>query len=210
MTKIPTMCKVLNIGAHKDARQNENKIYRHCVSQCEWALRPKEFTVMNVIRAGEYRNNWMFIVRWCQQSPSEQLWWSFFYFRDGRCSSKCHSLSRYLLCQLIFRLSNWQKTNSYVWIIFFFIFHQYKMMIFFKQQGTLLRSNPFLSCRTHCICSILKCNNAYSCMTASISPCPSAKWRLSPSFTHRHELYLCQASTSKIPRWQVVFYNLDL
>lgn len=47
-----TMCKVLNIGIHKDARQNENKIYRHCVGQCEWALRPKEFAVMNVIRAG--------------------------------------------------------------------------------------------------------------------------------------------------------------
>lgn len=134
MTKIPTMCKVLNIGAHKDARQNENKIYRHCVGQCEWALRPKEFTVMNVIRAGEYRNNWMFIVSWCKHSPSEQLWWSFFYFRDGRCSSKCHSLSRYLLCQLIFRLSNWQKTNSYVWIIFFFVFHQYKMMIFLSNK----------------------------------------------------------------------------
>lgn len=46
------MCKVLNIGTHKDARQNENKIYRHCVGQCEWALRPKEFAVINVIRAG--------------------------------------------------------------------------------------------------------------------------------------------------------------
>lgn len=42
--------------------------------------------------------------------------------------------SRYLQCQLIFRLSNWQKTDSYVWIIFFFIFQQCKMMIFLSNM----------------------------------------------------------------------------
>lgn len=32
MTKIGAMCKVINIGGHKNARQNENKIYRHSVA----------------------------------------------------------------------------------------------------------------------------------------------------------------------------------
>lgn len=100
--------------------------------------------------------------------------------------------------------------NPCIWIVFSFFLTNVKQWVS-KELGVLFQSsiyhsNHFLSCRTHCIHSTLKCNNAYSC----IATWQSAKWCLSPWFTRRHQLYLCQASRSKIHRWQIVFYNLDL
>lgn len=167
-----------------------------CSDECHWNW--------------ECRNNWMFIVSWCQQSTSEQLQWSQFFISETVDAIVSATVFLDIYNASWFSGCPADKRQIPVSGLFFLYFSPVQNEDFFLSNREHFHSIYFLSCGTHCIHSTLKYSDAYSCMTAGISPCPSAKRCLSSWFTHRHELYLCQASTSNIPRWQDVFYNLDL